>query len=72
MTSAEYEAATEELRRIIRKLGDHAVAYKELFHSMQDEACAAMDEVTRRGEVIKEQRRIIGALEGLLGIDREL
>jgi hypothetical protein len=50
----------------------HALAYKNMFHDMQDNWHEAQAEICRRGETIKRQREIIANLERQLGIDDEL
>lgn len=50
----------------------HALAYKNMFHDMQDNWHEAQAEICRRGDTIKRQREIIANLERQLGIDDEL
>lgn len=71
MTISEDEAVARALHSIETAL-DHAVAYKRLFHDMQDRAQELEDKCIAQNVVIKRQRALIEKLEKRLGIDQEL
>jgi hypothetical protein len=66
------EALVVRLRDTLNKTVEHAVQYKALFHSMQEELGKAQGEIVRRGHLIKQQRRVIAELESELGYDQDL
>lgn len=74
MTNSKWEELTraESAQRTIDTVTEHAIRYKELFHSMQDKYSESQDEVVARGRTIRHQRQIIADLERKLGIDQEL
>ena len=72
MTSYDEQAEIKRLKRLVAATIEHAVRYKELFHSTQEELGKAQDEIVRRGHIMKQQRRVIAELESDLGIDQDL
>jgi hypothetical protein len=68
---SEAEAVARALHSIETAL-DHAVAYKQLFHSMQDEMHQWQDKCIAQKAIMKKQRQIIRNLEDRLGVDQDL
>jgi hypothetical protein len=62
----------ERALRTFEAAVEHAVRYKELFHSMQDKYLAAEDRCVAKQRIIERQRQIIAKLESQLGVDQEL
>jgi hypothetical protein len=66
------DMTVERALRTFEAAVEHAVRYKELFHSMQDKYLDEADRCVAKQRIIDRQRQIIASLEAKLGIDQEL
>lgn len=66
------QADVDRALRTFEAVTEHAIRYKELFHSMQDKYLESQDELAATRRTMRRQREIIARLEQQLGVDQEL
>jgi len=72
MTPTKALEVFEELQTRYEQAVDHAVAYKRMYHELQDMLIAEQELTLKQRCIMKRQREIIRKLEASLGIDQDL